>query len=86
MKNCVCGEPEGTNNDCERCGFLTEIDRLKKALSFREAEAVAAVNQWWMACEVVGIPFDSSGGRFRDKIKQLKDAKAEEEGCNEDEQ
>jgi len=51
-----------------------EIERLKREVQFRESEAVDAVNRWWMACKVLDIPHDSSGGRFRDAVKELKRA------------
>ena len=28
--DCCCGRGEGTNDDCERCQFIREIERLKK--------------------------------------------------------
>ena len=51
---------------------LDELERLEEKLRFRESEAVDAINLWWMACKTVGIPWDSSGGAFRDAIVTLK--------------
>ena len=29
MTNCCCGNPEGTNADCERCRLIAEIEKLE---------------------------------------------------------
>jgi hypothetical protein len=44
---------------------LLEIERLR-------AEIIDHENNWSMACRVLCIPQDSSGGKFRDAVKELK--------------
>lgn len=33
MNDCCCGNPEGTNKECERCSMIAEIRILKNTLS-----------------------------------------------------
>ena len=33
MADCCCGNPEGTNRECERCRLIAEIASLKDVLN-----------------------------------------------------
>ena len=40
MSDCCCGNPEGTNAECERCRLIAEIKRLQSEL-WRLVEVVS---------------------------------------------
>ena len=40
MGDCICGNPEGTNKECERCRLIATIERMRDEL-WRLAEVVS---------------------------------------------
>ena len=45
---------------------------LVAKMRFHQEEAVDMSNLWHMALKVVGLPPDASGGKFRDRINEIK--------------
>jgi hypothetical protein len=48
------------------------VQQLEEYAADLEVDLEDWENKWAMACRILGIPEDSSGGRFRDAIRELK--------------
>ncbi len=55
--DCPCGNPEGTNKECERCRLLKRIENLETALK-RIAEVVCSDDAEWIDTVLDGSAFD----------------------------
>lgn len=55
--DCPCGNPEGTNKECERCRLLKRIENLETALK-RIAEVVCSEDAEWIDTFLDGSAFD----------------------------
>ena len=52
MIDCCCGNPEGTNKECERCRLIETIDRLTELLrvsrGYIRAKRQRKALGWWL--------------------------------------
>ena len=64
MTDCVCGNPEGTNTECERCVLLARIAELE-SLALDEIEAV---EEW----AVYASEYFRVKHRLDDQIKEFR--------------
>ena len=49
MSDCICGNAEGTNHECERCRFVAEVAGLKariEALESLAGDAIDGIEEW----------------------------------------
>ena len=66
MSDCVCGRPEGTNDDCERCQLLkinADLLAACKAVVELSFENDAAYLKAWKLCWAAIAKAESEGER-----------------------
>lgn len=65
MSDCPCGNPEGTNKECERCRLIAEIARLKTLAS----EAIDGIEEW----AVYASEYFREKHRLEEHVRELRE-------------
>lgn len=66
---CTCGNPDGTNNECERCRLIAErLDELER----QRDEAVRHIAEWCVAIDVNGSGWDDWDDYYKDAMYREK--------------
>lgn len=64
MADCVCGNPEGTNTECERCALLARFAEIESLA----LEAIDSIEEWaYYASDYIRVKH-----RLDDQIKAFR--------------